>query len=162
MGVDPIDELLSLAKQQQVAKLFRFGTPEEIEIWEQSVALNKSKSQGDNPTNQRSNYDKHRKKLKKIRRNLQSIKSKYKTAKNIRKKRLHQQIKKRELLDFNWHENAPDDLKQTIKQILTGLKKRRGHQIATEIKDVWRNTKIGLEKKNLTSVEWMELSIRLR
>ena len=105
----------SLAKQQQIAKLFRFGTPKEIEIWEQSVALNKYKSQGDNPTNQRLNHNKHRKKLNKVRRNLQSLKIKSETAKNLRKKRLHQQIKKRELLDFNWHENTPDDLKQTIK-----------------------------------------------
>ena len=80
---------------------------------------------GDNPTNQRSPYDKHRKKLKKTSRNLRSLKIKAKTAKNLPKKRLHQQIKKRDSLDFNWHENVSDDLKQTIKKMLTALKKKK-------------------------------------
>ena len=164
MGVDPIDELLSLAKQQQIAKLFRFGTPKEIKIWEQSVALNKSKSLGDNPTNQRSNYDKHRKKLKKIRRNLQSLKIKSKTAKNLRKKRLYQQIKKRELLDFNWHENTPDDLKQTIKKILTEVKNKRGHRVAVKIKDILENyqDRIGKEKFDIGRIDGIEYKIKMK
>ena len=102
MRVDLIDESCSLAKQQRIAKAFRFGTFKKIKLWEQSVALNKFKSPGDNPTNQRSNYDKNQKKLNKILRNLQSLKIKSKTVKKLWKKRLQQQIKKRVLLDFNW------------------------------------------------------------
>ena len=46
---------------------------------------------------------------------------------------MQQQIEKREPVDFNWHENTPDDLKQTIKKMLIDLKKRRGHHVAIEI-----------------------------
>ena len=66
--------------------------------------MNESKSLRDNSPNQRSNYEKQPKKLKKIPWDPQSLKSKRNTARNLRKKGKKQQIKKRASLDFNWHE----------------------------------------------------------
>ena len=74
------------------------------------------------------------------------------------------ELKKRELLDFNWHENTPDDLKQTIKQMLTGLKKRRGHQVAIEIKDILEKyqDRIGKEKFDIGRMDGIEYKIKMK
>ena len=83
-GPDPMDK-------QRIAKAVRFDTPEEIQLWGQFVALNKSKSQRDNPLNQHLIMTSIETKLKKILRNLQALKIKSKTAKKLRKKRIQQQ-----------------------------------------------------------------------
>ena len=73
--------------------------------------------------------------------------TKSKTVKKLLKKRIQQQIKKKELLDFNWHENTTDDLKQTIMKMLIDLEKRRCHHVALKIKDVLVNHQDGIEKE---------------
>ena len=97
MGVDPIDEFLTFEKQQQIVKLFRFGTPEEIEAFEQSVVNVKSKSTGDNPTKQREIHSTHRKQLKRSQRQIKSLERKVKLLKlkALEKKvRLHKKKKR--------------------------------------------------------------------
>ena len=165
MGVpDPIDELLSLSKQQQIAKLFRFGTPEEIELFEQSVATQKTKSMGDNPTNQRENHLKDQKKLKRLRKKIKSAERKAIKAKRLKKKRLHHQIKKRKLMEIEWHENTPQELKETIISIIKDLNKRKGYYVASELKAIlekYQDT-IGKEKFDIGRMEGIEYKIRMK
>ena len=163
MGVDPIDEFLSLAEQQRIAKLFRFGTEQEIELFEQSVAINKSKSnqKGDNPTNRRETY---KRKLKKSKKNIESLKRKSKIARNLKKKRIQKQIKKRELFQFECHENTPDNLKETIIGIVKDLNQRRGHFVATEVKSILEKyqDRIGKEKFDIGRIDGIQYKIRMK
>ena len=73
MGYIPIDDLLTYQQQEQVAKLFRFGTEEDIELFEQSVNLSKTKSERDNSTNQRFLYQANKRKSKRIKKNIKSL-----------------------------------------------------------------------------------------
>ena len=82
MGVKPIDEFLT-TQQQQIVNVFRFGTEEEISLIEQSVTINKSKSLGDNPTNQRINYQKEQKKLKKVRKSIKNLNGQIESDRNV-------------------------------------------------------------------------------
>ena len=49
MGVDPIDSFIKQPQQQQIMKLFRFGTPEEIGKFEESVVANEKSKSPDKP-----------------------------------------------------------------------------------------------------------------
>ena len=165
MGVlDPIDSLLSLSKQQQIATLFRFGTPEEIELYEQSVGAIKTKSEVDNPTKHRLNYLKDFKKMKRLRKQIRSIERKARKASKLKKKRLYNQIKKRKLLDIEWHENIPEDLKKTITNIIKDLNKRKGHYVASVIKSILENyqDRIGKEKFDIGRIDGLEHKIRMK
>ena len=177
MGVDPIDEFASLHEQQQIAKLFRFGNVEEISLYEHSVAINKSKSLRDNSTNQRLNHQKDRKQLKRIRKDLKvlkcqlkdiNVKKKKGKKRNksiaIQKKRIQKQIKKKTLLDINWHEFVPLDLKNDIKNHLIDLKKRKSMKVANEMKILFEEyqDRIGKEKFDIGRIDGVQYKIRMK
>ena len=172
--VDPIDDLLTLQQQQQIAKLFRFGTPEDIELFEQSVAINKAKSQRENSIKQRLNYQKYKRKLKRNRKGIRSLeiqskKIKGKSKKNnkakyLKKQRINKQLIKRKLLDIDWHKDIPDHLKLEIKDILKDLKKRRGMHVALEMKKTLEGyqDRIGKEKFDIGRIEGIQYKIRMK
>ena len=164
MGVDPISELLSIAEQQRIAKAFRFGTEEEISQFEQSVTTKKTKSTGDNLNKQKSYHLKHLRQQKRFRRHILSLKNRSRIAHKSKKKRLNKQIKKRELYDFNWHENTPADLRKEIIDIIKGLMNRRGIYAATEVKQILEKyqDRIGKEKFDIGRIDGVTYKIKMK
>ena len=73
MGVDPIDQFVTPDNQEQIVKLFRFGTQQEIDLFEQSATIFKSKSEREHSTNQRLTHQADRRKLKRIRKGIASL-----------------------------------------------------------------------------------------
>ena len=164
MGVDPISELLSISEQQQIAKAFRFGTEEEILKFEQSVALNKTKSTGDNLNKQRSYHLKYLKQQKRYRKQILSLKRQSKRAHKSKKKRLNKQIKKRELFDFNWHKNTPEELRNQIMDIIKDLNNRKGIYVAEEVKAILEmyQDRIGKEKFDIGRIDGITYKIKMK
>ena len=164
--IDPITELLPLKQQQRIAKLFRFGTPEEIEHFEQSVVSKKTKSKGDNPTKQPiSNLSRNKNNMIfKVRRKILSLKRKAKKVTNLKKKRVQKQIKKKNLKDFKWHKDTPESLQNEIKEIVKDLHKRKGFYVAYEIKQILERyqDRIGREKFDIGRIDGIEYKITVR
>ena len=128
--------------------------------------MNKSKSdqKGDNPPNHRETYLKQKRKLKRSKENIKSLKRKSKIARNLKEKRIHKQIKKRELYQFEWHENTPDNLKETIIGIVKDLKQRRGHFVATEVKSILEKyqDRICKEKFDIGRIDGIQYKVRMK
>ena len=174
MGLDPIDQLVTPEQAKQIFKLFRFGTQEEIDLFEESAVISKSKSQRENSTNRRLTHQADKRKLKRIRKGIKSLerqsnhleikKKKRSKFKNVRKQRIQKQIDKRKLWEIDWHQDVPDNLKIEIKEILVDLKKRRGLTVALAIKANLEDyqDRIGKEKFDIGRIDGIEYKIKMK
>ena len=101
--------------------MFGFSIEEEIELFEESATILKSKSQRENSTNQRLTQQANKSKSKRNRKGIKYLErqSNYlnvkKTKRNkagsiqkqrIQKQRIQKQIDKRKLLEINWHKDV--------------------------------------------------------